>query len=134
MTVEGMDKERLKTLASSLEPKTSAVVAYFGEVIVDRGDFEKEAWELYKEGADALVAQMGAQIAENLKKGNEIAYLIALDEEGLIATKMTVSTDGIVDLKGMPLTTDIAQVGEVTVIEEGAAICVAGVGEEGSNK
>jgi hypothetical protein len=87
MTVEGMEKSKLKTLGSSLEPGTSAIVAVFGEVVVKKSKHKAMLKEV-KEGTDEIVKMMGEEISQSLKDGNDIAYVLAVDEDGIMATKM----------------------------------------------
>jgi uncharacterized membrane protein len=65
----GFDDNRLRELGKSLQPGTSAILAVIDHVWVA----ELEA-ELRKAGAEIATQQLGADIAEQLKAGNDVAY------------------------------------------------------------
>ena len=113
VAIEGMDKNKLKGLGDALEPKTSAIVLVFAEVIVNKKDFEEELKE-YKNGTDALAKEICASIKENLKKGNDLAYLFAIAEDGIVAMKVVHGADADV-IKALVLTPDgtLAEAGAV---------------------
>lgn len=90
--IEGMDKDKLKKIGNALEPGCSAIVLVFDEVVVVKSDYESSLAE-YKESTDALMEMMAAKIAENLKAGNEIAYHLGIDEDGIVASRTVVGKD-----------------------------------------
>jgi uncharacterized membrane protein len=65
----GFDDNRLRELGKSLQPGTSAILAVIDHVWVT----ELEA-ELRKAGANIATEQLGADIAEQLKAGHDVAY------------------------------------------------------------
>jgi hypothetical protein len=77
----GFDDNRLRELGKSLQPGTSAIVAVIDHVWVT----ELEA-ELRKAGADTATQQLGADIAEQLKAGHDVAYTaIAAGDTAVVA-------------------------------------------------
>jgi uncharacterized membrane protein len=77
----GFDDQRLRELGKNLQPGTSAIVAVIDHVWVA----ELEA-ELQKAGADTATQQLGADIAEQLKAGHDVAYTaIAAGDTAVIA-------------------------------------------------
>jgi hypothetical protein len=119
--VEGMDKNCLKILATSLEPETSAIVPFFAEVVNKKSEFDKAELELANEGIDVLAQRMSDKINEHLKNGEEVASFFAVNKEGIVACKVTVGDDAL-GFKGIILTTDAVIAKEVMVTKDSAAI------------
>jgi uncharacterized membrane protein len=77
----GFDDNRLRQLGTNLQPGTSAIVA----VIDHEWVAELEA-ELRKAGADTATQQLGADIAEQLKAGHDVAYTaVAVGDTAVVA-------------------------------------------------
>jgi uncharacterized membrane protein len=119
MTVEGMDKDKLKDLGISLEPGSSAMVLVFSEVIVTKSKFEKEI-EAYKQGTDKIAHAMSTQISEELKKGNHIAFLLAVAEEGIVGMRV-ISGDEVLHINQVIVTEDMVAAKEFLATPEGVA-------------
>jgi hypothetical protein len=120
MTVESMDKDRLKGLGDALEPGTSAIVLVFSEVVVKKADYKEEI----KETHDELAKRVQASISDNLKEGNDVAFHYAVDEDGLTLSKVVVGEEAFHFYK-MIITPDAAAVAEYAATKEGAAGYVA---------
>lgn len=73
VTVDGMEKDKLKDLGSSLLPETSALVAVFSEVVVSKHKFNDEL-KLEKGGVDLLVEIIDTEITKKLKDHLDVAY------------------------------------------------------------
>lgn len=129
MTTEGMDKEKLKSLGSALEPGTSAIVAVFGEVVVKKSAMPEEL-KAHKEFTDDLAKVMSEQISDNLKKGKSVAYLMAVEENGTILSKVTVGAESI-NFKELVITPDAVAAKQVQVKPEGVAAEEVVVTEDG---
>jgi uncharacterized membrane protein len=87
----GFDDNRLRELGKSLQPGTSAILAVIDHVWVA----ELEA-ELRKAGAEIATQQLGADIAEQLKAGNDAAYtsIAAGDTAAVVRTEATRPSAG----------------------------------------
>jgi uncharacterized membrane protein len=89
----GFDDNRLRELGKSLQPGTSAIVAVIDHVWVA----ELEA-ELRKAGADIATEQLGADIAEQLKAGNDVAYTaVAAGDTAVVARATSAPEAAAVD-------------------------------------
>jgi uncharacterized membrane protein len=84
--VQGMDKEKLHELGDALLPGCSAIVLVFDEVFIDKEKGEAFLAE-YKASTETLVGDIAAKVHESLKKGCNITYQIAIDEDGVTATR-----------------------------------------------
>jgi uncharacterized membrane protein len=74
----GFSDERLKALGENLKPGSSAIVAVVEHKWV--AEVEKAMAEA---GADAVTAALGADIAEQLEAGHQVAYSAISSESGL---------------------------------------------------
>jgi uncharacterized membrane protein len=86
----GFSDERLKALGENLKPGSSAIIAVVEHKWV--ADVEKAMAEA---GADAVTAALGADIAEQLEAGNEVAYTAISSEEGFSAARVAGGKDSI---------------------------------------
>ena len=75
LTVEGMDKDRLKGLGSALQPSTSALIAVFSEVVVSKHKFKSELKK--HQDLDDMVELMDADITEKLRNNLDVAYHVS---------------------------------------------------------
>jgi uncharacterized membrane protein len=81
----GFEDERLRELGKNLQPGTSAILAVIDHVWV--ADLEAE---LRRAGADTVTQQLGADIAEQLKAGHDVAYTaVAVGDTALVARATT---------------------------------------------
>jgi uncharacterized membrane protein len=106
--VQGMEKERLQELGDALPPGCSAIVLVFDEVFVDKEKGEAFLAE-FKASTDTLLGDMSAKISESLKKGSNITYQIAIDEEGVTATRAIIGKDAA-NISEILLTPDVATI------------------------
>jgi uncharacterized membrane protein len=86
----GFSNERLEKLGSNLTPGSSAIVA-----VVEHTWVKKVEDALAKAGADALTEQLGADIADQLDKGHQVAYDALVSNEGLLASRVAGGDDEI---------------------------------------
>jgi uncharacterized membrane protein len=86
----GFSNERLEKLGSSLTPGSSAIVA-----VVEHTWVQKVEDALAEAGADALTEQIGADIADQLEKGHQVAYDALVSNEGLMASRVAGGDDEI---------------------------------------
>jgi uncharacterized membrane protein len=110
----GFRDDRLQTIAASLKPGSSAIVALIEHEWVD------EMEQIMREqGADAMTAAVSADIAKQLEEGAEVAYSLTdtgdsvnlsrvaasdakveagsltVDETGAVRTRLVATADGI---------------------------------------
>jgi uncharacterized membrane protein len=86
----GFSDERLKTLGENLKPGSSAIVAVVEHRWV--ADVEKA---LEEAGTDAMTAELGADIAEQLEAGNQVAYTAISSEHGFSAARVAGGEDSL---------------------------------------
>ncbi len=86
----GFSNERLKTLGESLKPGSSAIIAVVEHKWV--AEVEKAMAEA---GADAVTAALGADIANQLEAGNQVAYSAIASEQGFSASRIAGGEDSI---------------------------------------
>jgi uncharacterized membrane protein len=84
MRDSGFDDSRLRELAKSLQPGTSAILAVIDHVWVK----ELEA-ELQRAGADVVTQELSADIAESLKSGQDVAYTALVTDDAVITARVT---------------------------------------------
>jgi uncharacterized membrane protein len=86
----GFSDERLKALGENLKPGSSAIVAVVEHTWVD--EVEQAMAEV---GADAVTAALGADIADQLEAGHEVAYTAISSEEGFSAARVAGGEDSV---------------------------------------
>jgi len=86
----GFSDERLKTLGENLKPGSSAIVAVVEHRWV--ADVEKA---LEEASTDAMTAALGADIAEQLEAGNQVAYTAISSEHGFSAARVAGGEDSL---------------------------------------
>ena len=86
----GFSDERLKTLGENLRPGSSAIVA----VVEHRWVAEVEK-AMAEAGADAVTAALGADIAEQLETGHQVAYTAISSEQGFSAARLAGGEDSV---------------------------------------
>lgn len=121
--VEGsLDKKHVKEACAKLPAETSAIILVFQEVVID-----KSLWKMdeTQQMNDALLTTLATDIAQSLGDGNDVAYLYALTDEGIIATRMAVG-DEAADIQGLVGTADGVVAGNVATTPDAVAYDVAG--------
>ncbi len=86
----GFSDERLKTLGENLKPGSSAIVA----VVEHRWVAEVEK-AMAEAGADAMTAALGADIAEQLEAGHQVAYTAISSDQGFGAARIASGEDSL---------------------------------------
>lgn len=100
----GFENKRLKQIGEALEPESSALIA------VVHHEWVAAVQEALEETAkDVMVAELSADIAQQLQAGGEVVYTAIADEEGIAAERIAASDDEV-------------EVTEVVATEEGAAV------------
>ncbi len=86
----GFSDERLKTLGENLKPGSSAIVA-----VVEHKWVAEVERAMAEAGADAVTAALGADIANQLEAGNQVAYTAISSESGFSAARVAGGEDSI---------------------------------------
>ena len=73
----GMDNKRLKEIADSLKPGTSAIIA-----IIEHKWVQEIEQAFAEAGAEVIKEALKADIAEQLEAGKEVGYSVLVDESG----------------------------------------------------
>lgn len=87
---KGFSNERLETLGESLTPGSSAIVA-----VVEHKWVELVEQQMQEAGADMLTAALGADIAEQLEAGHDVAYSALSAQEGFSASRVAAGEDEV---------------------------------------
>ncbi|HEY1294789.1 MAG TPA: DUF1269 domain-containing protein [Chloroflexota bacterium] len=85
----GFKDDRLRQLGENLQPGTSAILAVIEHIWVT----ELEA-ELQKAGADVVTEELGADIAQQLKEGKNVAYTAVATDSAVAAARITSGPAG----------------------------------------
>ena len=86
----GFSDARLKALGENLKPGSSAIVA-----VVEHKWVAEVERAMAEAGADAVTAALGADIAEQLEAGNQVAYSAISSQEGFSASRLAAGKDSV---------------------------------------
>lgn len=115
----GLDNKRLKQIGDVLQPGNSAVIAVFEEVKVDKATMK----EVNKDLAE-VVYGLSTNIGDTLRGGQDVAYVFAVTEDGVVAERMAAGEDAA-DIQGLLVTEEGVTIGRAVATEEGVAYEVA---------
>lgn len=121
----GFSDERLKALGENLKPGSSAIIAVVEHKWV--AEVEKAMAEA---GADAVTAALGADIANQLEAGHQVAYSAISSEEGFSASRVAGGEDSV---EGSKIVVDDSGVygGRFYATQEGFVVEGFAANEEG---
>jgi len=120
----GIPDERLEEIGDVLGPGNSAVIGIFEQVRVDK-EMMKEIDQSATEAVEALAADIGT----TLQGGQDVAYVFAVTEEGVVARREAVG-DEAADVQALVVTAEGAVAGAAVATEEGVAYEVAAATED----
>jgi uncharacterized membrane protein len=120
----GLDNKRLKQFGTVLQPGNSAVIAVFEDVKVDRATMKEVDQEL-----DEVVYNLSTDIGDTLRGGQDVAYVFAVTEEGVVAQRRAVGEDAA-DIEGLVITEEGVVAGRAVATEDGVAYEVAAATED----
>jgi len=80
----GFKDDRLRQLGENLPPSSSAILAVIKHIWV-----AELADELQKAGAEVVTEQLGADIAAQLKEGNDVAYTAVATQDAVGVARVT---------------------------------------------
>lgn len=86
----GQRDDQLEQLGKDLKPGSSAIIVVAGDASVEQ---VKEAFQ--EAGGDALVEQLGADIAAQLEADHDVAYTAIATEEGIAVGKVAAGEDDV---------------------------------------
>ena len=115
----GLDNKRLKQLGTVLQPGNSALIAVFEEVKVD-----KKTMKEIDQNLEEVVYGLSTDIGDTLRGGQDVAYVFAVAEEGIVAKRAAVGEEAA-DIQGLLVTEEGVTVGHAVATEEGVAYEVA---------
>ena len=115
----GLDNKRLAKIGDVLQPSNSAIIAVFEEVKVNRATMKEVDKDL-----DEMVYGLSTNIGDTLRAGQDVAYVFAVAEEGVVAERMAVG-DEVADIEKLVVTEEGVAVGVAVATEEGVAYEVA---------
>jgi uncharacterized membrane protein len=115
----GLDDKRLKQFGTVLQPSNSAVIAVFDEVKVDKATMKE-----VEQSLDEMVYNLSTDVGDTLRAGQDVAYVFAVTEEGVVAQRRAAGDDAA-DIEGLLITEEGVVVGRAVATEEGVAYEVA---------
>jgi hypothetical protein len=113
---KGFSDERLKRIGENLQPESSAIIA-----VVEHKWVQTVEEELAEAGADLFTESLGADIAEQLEAGHDVAYSALSTQEGFSAERVAAGED-MVDYSGVVVGEDEVVGGRFVATEEGFAV------------
>ncbi len=115
----GLDNERLQQIGDVLQPGNSAVIAVFEEVKVDKTTMEEVNQDLAK-----VVSNLSADISDTLGQGQDVAYLFAVTEDGIVASRMAAGEEAA-DIQTLVAGQEGIAFGQAAAVEDSMAYEVA---------
>ena len=112
----GIDNDRLKKLADSLQPGTSAIVAIVEHTWV--ADLEAAMQEA---GADVLTEELSAEIAAQLEAGREMT-MSSISTGDAVETEITTTGEGMTTLDNIVVTEEGFEATAAVATEEGMVV------------
>lgn len=86
----GFSNDRLKALGEGLKPGSSAIVA-----VVEHKWVQQVEEAMEELGVDLMVAELSADIAEQLEAGHQVAYTALSSQEGFAAGRVAGNEEGM---------------------------------------
>jgi uncharacterized membrane protein len=120
----GIPDERLEEIGDVLGPGNSAFVGIFDQVKVD-----KETMEEIDQSVVEAVEALAADIGTTLQGGQDVAYVFAVTEDGVVARREAAG-DEAVDIQALVVTAEGAVAGRAAATEDGVAYEVAAATED----
>jgi uncharacterized membrane protein len=120
----GIPDERLELVGDVLGPGNSAIIGIFEQVKVD-----KKTMKQIDQGAAEAVEALAADIGATLKGGQDVAYALAVTEDGVVAKRGAVG-DEAADIQGLVITEEGVVAGAAVATEEGVAYEVVAATED----
>jgi uncharacterized membrane protein len=120
----GIPDERLDEIGDVLGPGNSAIIAIFDEVRVDKATMKE-----IDQGAAETVEALAADIGATLEAGQDVAYAMAITQDGVAARREAVGEDAA-NISAILVTEEGVVAGTAVATEEGVAYEVAAATED----
>jgi uncharacterized membrane protein len=120
----GIPDERLEEIGGVLGPRNSAFIGIFDQVRVD-----KETMEEIDQSVVEAVEALAADIGTTLQGGQDVAYVFAVTEDGVVAKREAAGKEAA-DIQALVVTPKGAVAGRAVATEEGVAYEVAAATED----
>jgi uncharacterized membrane protein len=120
----GLDNKRLQQIGDVLQPGNSAVIAVFEEVEVDKTTMKEVNQDLAE-----VVNNLSADISDTLRGGQDVAYVFAVTEDGIVASRMAAGEEAA-DIQALVAGQEGVAVGQAAATEDGVAYEVAAATED----
>ena len=120
----GIPDDRLEEIGDVLGPGNSAFIGIFDQVKVD-----KEVMAEVDQSAAEAVEALAADIGSTLQAGQDVAYVFAATEEGVVARREAAG-EGAADIEALVVTPEGVLAGAAVATEEGVAYEVAAATED----
>jgi uncharacterized membrane protein len=120
----GIPDDRLEEIGDVLGPGNSAFIGIFDQVKVD-----KEVMAEVDQSAAEAVEALAADIGSTLQAGQDVAYVFAVTEEGVVARREAAG-EGAADIEALVVTPEGVLAGAAVATEEGVAYEVAAATED----
>jgi uncharacterized membrane protein len=120
----GLDNERLEQIGDVLQPGNSAVIVVFEEVTVDKTTMKEVNQELAE-----VVTGLSTDISDTLRGGQDVAYVFAVTEGGIVASRMAAGEEAA-DIQALVAGQEGVVVGQAAATEDGVAYEVAAATED----
>jgi hypothetical protein len=112
----------IKEACMFLPAESSAIILIFQETAID-----KALWKMdeVQEVNDAILVSLATNIADTLGEGKDVAYLYAVSDEGIIATREAIG-ECAADIQGLVGTAGGIVEAQASVSPDGVTYDVAG--------
>jgi len=120
----GLDNKRLKKIGDVLQPGNSAIIAVFEEVKVDKATMKEVDKDL-----EEVVYGLSTDIGDTLRAGQDVAYVFAVTEEGVVAERMAAGEEAA-DIQALVITQEGVVAAQAVATEDGVAYEVAAATED----
>ena len=119
-SIETLNKEKMQQIGDVLLPQTSAIIAVFEEVVIPQSSMEKVAIV-----RDEIVYQIATDAGQSLRRGEDLALLFAVTDEGIVASRTAVGDEAL-NIQGLVFGPNGAVAGRVVATEDNIAYEVVG--------
>lgn len=122
LVTSSIDKSKMKEVGAAFPTSSSGLV-----VVYDALPIDKALWKSVEvqQTRDEILYQLAKDLGDSLRAGQDVAYMYAVTEEGVIATRMVAGEEAL-NLQGLIATDASVAGGEVTLTENAIVYEVAG--------